>query len=100
MAGSSRVRAAIEALASGCLPLGTYLGGMAASIDAVSRGLPQEVGATMKLGLSDTVDDLVKQVPRALHLGPTYNEALARITRERYDLISVARTLREELYAL
>ncbi|MEO8194205.1 MAG: glycosyltransferase [Gemmatimonadales bacterium] len=90
----------LEALASGSFPLGTYFGGMAASIDAVSRDLPEEVGATMKLGLTDTVDDLVRQVPRALRLGSEYKETLARIARERYDWVSVAQTLREELYAL
>ncbi len=90
----------LEALASGCFPLGTYFGGMAASIDAVSAGLPSEVGATMKLSLSDTVCDLVKQVPRALELGTTYKPTLARIARERYDWVSVARTLRETLHSL
>lgn len=90
----------LEALASGSFPLGTYFGGMAASIDAVTRGLPDEVAATMKLGLTDTVDDLVHQVPRALRLAPSYKEAFARTAREKYDWVSVARTLREELYAM
>lgn len=90
----------LEALASGTFPLGTYFGGMAASIDAVSADLPAEVGATMKLGLSDTVDDLVRQVPRALDLGTRYRNRLASIARERYDWVSVAGTLREALYSL
>ncbi len=90
----------LEALASGCFPLGTYFGGMAASIDSVSQGLPAEVGATMKLGLDDTVNDLVIQVPRALDLGASYKQALATVARERYDWVSVAKTLREELREL
>lgn len=90
----------LEALASGSFPLGTYFGGMAASIDAVSAGLPSEVGATMKLGLSDTIYDIVKQIPRALELGTTYKTTLADIARERYDWVSVARTLREVLHSL
>jgi glycosyltransferase involved in cell wall biosynthesis len=90
----------LEALASGCFPLGTYFGGMAASIDSVSSGLPAEVGDTMKLSLDNTAGDLVTRVPHALDLGPLYKGALASIARERYDWMSVAKTLREELEAL
>jgi hypothetical protein len=73
---------------------------MAASIDSVSSGLPAEVGETMKLRLDNTVIDLVTKVPRALSLGPSYKPALASIARERYDWVSVAKTLRDELRAL
>jgi glycosyltransferase involved in cell wall biosynthesis len=90
----------LEALASGCFPLGTYFGGMKASIDAVAQELPPEVGDAMKLGLTDTVDDLVRQVPRALEVGVAHKETLARIARERYDWTSVAETLRIELRSL
>ena len=90
----------LEALASGCFPLGTYFGGMAASIDSVSEGLPPEVGTTMRLSLEDTVRDLIINVPRALDLGTTHKSSLARVARERYDWVSVAKTLREELSAL
>ena len=87
----------LEALASGCFPLGTYFGGMAASIDAVSSGLLPEVGETMKLHLDHTVEDLVTKVPRALSLSPSYKQSLATVARERYDWTSVANTFREEL---
>lgn len=90
----------LESLASGCFPLGTYFAGMAASIDAVTRDLPAEVGETMKLGVETTTDDLVRQVPRALKIAPKYKEELARIARERYDWVSVARTFRSELESL
>ena len=90
----------LEALASGCFPLGTYFGGMAASIDSVSQGLPAEVGATMKLSLDNTVHDLITNVPRALDLGTSHKASLARVARERYDWVSVAKTLREELSSL
>jgi glycosyltransferase involved in cell wall biosynthesis len=90
----------LEALASGCFPLGTYFGGMAASIDSVSQGLPPEVGETMKLSLDHTVDDLVMKVPRAIDLGSSYTRSLASVARERYDWTSVAKTFREELGAL
>jgi glycosyltransferase involved in cell wall biosynthesis len=87
----------LESLASGCFPLGTYFGGMAASIDAVSRDLPEEVGATMRLSLDNTVESLVQQVPRALAIAPRYSHDLARIARQRYDWTSVANTLRDNL---
>ncbi len=87
----------LESLASGCFPLGTYFGGMAASIDAVSRNLPEEVGETMKLTLDDTIGSLIQQVPRALAIAPLYSRDLARIARERYDWTSVAHTFRENL---
>lgn len=90
----------LEALASGCFPLGTYFGGMAASIDSVARDLPPEVGATMKLGVTSSTEDLVKQVPHALEIGIRYKSTLARIARERYDWTSVASILREELQKL
>jgi glycosyltransferase involved in cell wall biosynthesis len=90
----------LEALASGCFPLGTYFGGMAASIDSVSKGLPLEVGATMKLGLDRTVEDLITQVPRALDLGTRWKETLVNVARDRYDWVSVAKTLRVELLGL
>jgi glycosyltransferase involved in cell wall biosynthesis len=87
----------LEALASGCFPLGTYFGGMAASIDSVSSALPAEVGDAMKLSLDNTAADLVSKVPHALDLGPSYKLALASIARERYDWMSVAKMLRDEL---
>lgn len=90
----------LEALASGCFPLGTYFGGMAASIDSVTRGLPGEVHETMKLDLNHTVTDLVASVPSALTLSPEYKETFARVARERYDWTSVAKTFREELYGV
>jgi glycosyltransferase involved in cell wall biosynthesis len=87
----------LESLASGCFPLGTYFGGMAASIDAVSKDLPSEVGETMKLTLDSTIESLVQQAPHALAIAPVYSRDLARIARERYDWTSVAHTFLENL---
>jgi len=90
----------LESLASGCFPLGTYFGGMAASIDAVSHDLPAEVAGTMKLGVETTTQDLVRQIPRALSISGKYRNDLARIARERYDWVSVARTFAAELSSI
>src|SRR5688500_3012437 len=90
----------LEALASGCFPLGTYFGGMAASIDAVAKVIPAEVAATMKLDPGDTVADIVRNVPAAFEHGVQYKDVLAKLARERYDWTSVAATLKRELQSM
>lgn len=92
----------LEALASGTFPLGTYFGGMAASIDAVADSLSGEVAEAMKLDPSPegTVADIVRRVPAALAAPPSLRHALAHFARERYDWSSIARQLRDELGAM
>jgi glycosyltransferase involved in cell wall biosynthesis len=80
----------LEALASGCFPLGTYFGGMKASIDALREEVPAEISDIMKLDRSDTVRDLTVKIPRALEATDRYRETLARFARENYDWSSVA----------
>ncbi|HVF38673.1 MAG TPA: glycosyltransferase [Gemmatimonadaceae bacterium] len=87
----------LEALASGCFPLGTYFGGMAASIDAVSKVVPPDVAAVMRLDPDDTVNDIVRHVPPALDIGVMHKDVLARLARDRYDWTSVATTFAREL---
>lgn len=90
----------LEALASGCFPLGTYFGGMAASIDALAAELPPDVANTMKLDPERTVPDIVDRVPKAVELSTGYGATLARIARQKYDWVSVAQTLRTTLESL
>ncbi|HEV7839503.1 MAG TPA: glycosyltransferase family 4 protein [Gemmatimonadaceae bacterium] len=90
----------LEALASGCFPLGTYFGGMKASIDAVGEQLPAEVTEVMKLDPENTVRDLTARIPQALVESPRYRETLSRVARENYDWSSVATTFLRELNAL
>lgn len=86
----------LEALASGCFPLGTYFGGMAASIDAVGEEIAPDIADIMKLDPKNTVSDLARKIPRALAEAPRYREVFARLARERYDWSSVSkRFLRE-----
>jgi len=89
----------LEAMASGCFPLGTYFGGMAASIDAVAKVVPAEVAAAMKLDPHDTVPDIVEHVPLAFQIGVKHKDVLASLARDRYDWASVAATLKRELDA-
>lgn len=87
----------LEALASGCFPLGTYFAGMQASIDAIADTLPPHILDAMKLGVDDTVADIVTNVHTALRFGTRYKDVLSRTAQERYDWTSVARKLVAEL---
>lgn len=89
----------LEALASGCFPLGTYFAGMRASIDAIADTLPPHILDAMKLDVDDTVADIVANVHNALRFGTRYKDVLSRTAQERYDWTSVARKLRAELTA-
>jgi glycosyltransferase involved in cell wall biosynthesis len=90
----------LEALASGCFPLGTYFGGMKASIDAIAGEFPPAIAETMKLDPLNTVADIVTNVGRALRFGVRYKDVLSRTAQERYDWTSVGRKLAHELDTL
>jgi glycosyltransferase involved in cell wall biosynthesis len=90
----------LEAIASGCLPMGTYMGGMAASIDAVSKELGADLKRLMSLDPDRTADDIAKKLPDALLHAPEYRLALAEVARQRYDWSSVSAKLKDELELL
>ncbi|HEX2206951.1 MAG TPA: glycosyltransferase [Longimicrobium sp.] len=92
----------LEALASGAFPMGTYFGGMKASIDTVARDLPPGAAEPMKLDPDPerTVADLVRHFPVALQVGGRHKDALRTIARERFDWTSVTSTFAAELRAL
>jgi glycosyltransferase involved in cell wall biosynthesis len=90
----------LEALASGCFPLGTYFGGMKASIDAIAPLFPADVASAMKLDPKNTVADIVTHVSAALRFGLRYKDVLSRTAAERYDWASVGRKLAHELAGL
>jgi glycosyltransferase involved in cell wall biosynthesis len=89
----------LEALASGCFPLGTYFAGMAASIDSAAAVLPAEDAELMKLSPDEdkTVADIAAKAAAALALGGKHKRALRRLAVERYDWKSVAKRLAQEL---
>ncbi|CAN5842629.1 hypothetical protein BH11GEM1_BH11GEM1_35250 [soil metagenome] len=87
----------LEALASGCFPLGTYFGGMKASIDAIAELFPEHIVAAMKLNPLDTVADIAANVSTALKFGVRYKDVLSRTAQERYDWTSVGKRLVNEL---
>ncbi len=92
----------LEALAAGVFPMGTYFGGMQASIDAVSNALPAADAACMKLSPEParTVADIAANVPTALHVGPRHRSTLREVAVTRYDWRSVAGKLAAELAAM
>ena len=92
----------LEALASGTFPLGTYFGGMRASIDSLADRLPADVIETMKLSAEPEriVGDIVDRVPRAMALVDGQRAALNQVARERYDWTRVARDFLRTLEGL
>lgn len=81
----------LEALASGCFPLGTYFGGMAASIDALREEVPPGISDIMKLDLDNIARDLTLKIPEAMRQSGRYRQTLASFARENYDWSSVAK---------
>ena len=92
----------LEALASGCFPLGTYFAGMAASIDSVAEVMPEEDAELMRLSADEnqTVADLVEKASGALQSGGKHKDKLREVAVERYDWASVARRLASDLKSL
>lgn len=89
----------LEALASGSFPLGTYVAGIAASIDAVADRLPPDHADLMKISAdpSLTVADIAAKTPPALALGGRYRDALRDAVVERNDWNRIAAGLADEL---
>ena len=92
----------LEALASGCFPLGTYMAGMQASIDNVASSLPDGVADIMKIRPEPhhTVEDILNRSIDALKLGDTHQATLRRVAVERYDWRSVAGTFSRNLESM
>jgi glycosyltransferase involved in cell wall biosynthesis len=87
----------LEALASGCFPLGTNFGGMKASIDAIADLLPPHIVDAMRVDPEHVVTDIARKASAALRMGVRYKDVLARAAQERHDWASVGRKLAREL---
>ena len=92
----------LEALASGCFPMGTYFAGMAASIDSVAAVLPDEVANLMKIRKEEafTCRDIAEKAPIALETGPQYREVLRNVAVERYDWKQIAQRFYDQLLSM
>jgi glycosyltransferase involved in cell wall biosynthesis len=92
----------LEAMASGCFPLGTYFAGMAASIDSVASRLAGRDAEVMKLSAEEesTVREIAAKTPEAIRLADRYRQVLREVAVERYDWSNVARKFAAELRTL
>ncbi len=89
----------LEAMASGCFPMGTYFAGMGANLDNAGRALPEEQARLMRLRPEPehTVRDIAHHIPAALALDGSYREALREVTVRNYDWRTISRNLAREL---
>jgi glycosyltransferase involved in cell wall biosynthesis len=92
----------LEAMASGCFPIGTYFAGMGASIDSVSQAVPPDIIDLMKLSprADQTVMDIVSKVKKALYIDRSYKEKLHDVAIEKYDWKNISDRLVSDLYQL
>ncbi len=92
----------LEAMASGCFPVGTYFAGMAASIDSVAGSIPADVSEWMKLNAdeNETVRDIIFKTKGALTVEDRYKKALRKITVEEYDWQNISKRLADDLYSM
>ena len=92
----------LEALASGCFPLGTYFGGMAISIDSISDRMSREDADLMKISIDGDrmLFDIVKNINGALLLDGKYRSTLSKTAQELYDWSSVGEKISSELNSM
>ncbi|MEN8193938.1 MAG: glycosyltransferase [Bacteroidota bacterium] len=92
----------LEAMASGCFPIGTYFAGMAASIDSVSQAVPSDIIDIMKLSpnADQTVKDIASNVRRAIYVDQIHKDKLRSITIEKYDWKNISTKLALDLHQL
>ena len=91
---------AVEAMASGCFPSGTYQAGMASILDAArDSGLPEEAVALARISPEPgrSVGEIARQVPRLLEIAPHHRETLRRVAEEHFDWKSVAAAIASNL---
>jgi len=83
----------LEAMASGCFPIGTYFAGMAASIDSIQGSIPDDILDIMKLNPdpAKTVQDMVQKIDSTLELNGKYSTALRNVAVERYDWQNISK---------
>jgi glycosyltransferase involved in cell wall biosynthesis len=92
----------IEAMASGCYPIGTYFAGMGANIDIAASALDPQQGQYMRLRRDPEylVEDIATNVVGALELNGSYRRALREVAVANYDWKRVAQDLSRALHAM
>ena len=92
----------LEAIASGCFPIGTYFAGMAASIDSVAGFIPANISEWIKLRVDEKelVLDIILKTTGALTVEEKYKKTLREIAVEKYDWQNISKRLATDLHNL
>ena len=92
----------LEAMGSGCFPIGTYFAGMGASIDSVSHALSPDVSDLMKLSpdADQTVNDIISNVKKALYVDDDSKKSLRKVAIDKYDWKNISKKLATDLHQL
>jgi len=89
----------IEAMASGCYPMGTYFAGMGANIDIAASAIDPQQAQYMRLRRDPEhlVEDIATNVIGALRLKGSYRNALREVAVANYDWEHIAQSLSRTL---
>jgi hypothetical protein len=92
----------LEALASGCFPIGTYFAGMGASIDAVAKALSPQQAELMKISAEHnrTIFDIATKAGEALMMDAELKSVLRSMAVLDYDWENVSKKLAREMLSL
>lgn len=92
----------IEAMASGCYPIGTYFAGMGANIDIAASALDPQQGQYMRLRRDPEhlVEDIAANVVGALGLNESYRSALREVAVANYNWERIAQDLSQALHTM
>lgn len=85
----------LEALSSGCFPVGTYFAGMKQKIDAVAPYLHGDDAQWLKVSASadELAADLARTIPGAMRVAPQYARVLRGVAEREYDWQPIAAKL-------
>jgi glycosyltransferase involved in cell wall biosynthesis len=92
----------LEALSSGCFPIGTYFAGTRGKIDSVAPYLGANDVEWMKLRPEPAhlASDLARVVPGAIAVRDQYADTLRRVAEEEYDWKPIAAKLARTLHVV
>jgi glycosyltransferase involved in cell wall biosynthesis len=92
----------IEAMASGCYPIGTYFAGMGANLDIAASALDAQQARYMRLRRDPDhlVEDIANNVVGALGVDAAHRRALGEVAVANYDWAGIAQRLSFALHSI
>lgn len=87
----------LEALASGCFPMGTNQAGIRSKIDHMDNELAPELVALARLNPDHLVRDLTTNLPKIFHSVRGHKDALRRVAVQNFDWMQIATGLTTKL---